>query len=379
MEPHPRILGLVEGDPRAPLTLSGVPRFLLDALDRRFTVIDRVDYGLRGKRRAAHAAITFRPRRRDWVARFHLMPRAYYELTTTLTERLSEVERPFDLAFQVHGWVGGQPRPYVLYVDQTRTQIEAGWPKWLPMGRRALSEARRVERLMYADAHHIFTMGEPARESLIADYGIAEESITVTGGGLNFPSLPAARPEPEGAPRVLFIGREFDRKGGKVLLRAFRQVRERVPPATLHVVGPRRRFTQPGVFAHGTVADREQIGGLYAGARVVCAPSLYEPWGFVLTEAMAHGVPCIGTSVQSIPDILDHGRAGLLVPPGDVDALADAIVTLLEDDSLAVGLAIAGRRRVAQHYTWDHVVEAMAPALIGVPKRGTGAAINETA
>jgi glycosyltransferase involved in cell wall biosynthesis len=101
----------------------------------------------------------------------------------------------------------------------------------------------------------------------------------------------------------------------------------------------------------------------------VCAPSLYEPWGFVLTEAMAHGVPCIGTTVQSVPEILDHGRAGILVPPSDVDALAEAIVTLLEDDLLASRLAAHGRRRVEQHYTWDRVVDAMAPALTSV-RRG---------
>lgn len=366
MEPPLRILGLVEGNPREPLTLSGVPRFLLDALNRRFAVVGRLDYGLSGSRRALNAALTFRPRRSEWVARFHLSPRAYHALTKTLAERLRTVEQPFDLAFQVHGWVGCQPRPYFLYVDQTRHQIEAGWPKWLPMRPPARTEGLRLERSMYSGAHHVFTMGDPARRSLIADYGIAKDRITVTGGGINFAGLPVPQSEPASEPRILFIGREFERKGGEILLEAFHSVRERVPAATLHIVGPRRRFTGQGIIAHGLINDRERISELYGLARLVCAPSLYEPWGFVLTEAMAHGVPCVGTTVQSIPEILDNGRAGMLVPPGDIHALAEAIVRLLEDDLLASQLAAHGRRRVAQHYTWDRVVDAMASALTSV-------------
>lgn len=358
-----RILGIVEGDPQEPLTLSGVPGFLLDALDRRFAVVARLDYGLCGARRALQAAATFRPRRADWVARFHLTPRAHHALTATLSERLQTVQAEFDAVFQVHGWVGGQPRPYFLYVDQTRSQIEEGWPAWLPMSAPARARARELERGMYAGAHHIFVMGSPARESLVSEYAIDRGRITVAGGGLNFRKLVDPGRAPVREPEILFVGREFERKGGRVLLEAFSAVRRRVPGARLHIVGPRRRFTQPGVIAHGVVADRDRLAQLYARARVVCAPSLYEPWGFVFMEAMAHGAACVGTTVQSIPEILDHGRAGLLVPPGDAAALAETLVTLLGDDALAHRLVTAGRRRV-ERYDWDRVVEAMAPALL---------------
>jgi glycosyltransferase involved in cell wall biosynthesis len=361
-----RILGIVEGDPSAPLTLSRVPGSLFDALNRRFTVVGRVDYGLRGSRRGLHAAITFRPRRSDWVARFHLTPRAHRALTSTLAQRLSRVRTQFDLVFQIYGWVGGQPHPYFLYVDQTRRQIEAGWPALLPMSKRARAEGRRREREMYLGAQHIFVMGQPAGASLIDDYGISADRITVTAGGLNFSPLPSARPEPVSDPSILFVGREFERKGGEVLLDAFRLVRKRVPSARLHIVGTSRRFTQAGVVGHGLIADRHRLGELYLRTRVLCAPSLYEPWGFVFPEAMAHGIPCIGTNVQSIPEILDYGRAGLLVPPNDIAALADALVLVLEDDGLASRLGKAGRSRVEQHYTWDRVVEAMSPALTSV-------------
>ena len=60
---------------------------------------------------------------------------------------------------------------------------------------------------------------------------------------------------------------------------------------------------------HGKVRDRQELANLYRRARAFCLPSLYEPYGLVLIEAMAHGIPCVGSAVQSIPEILDEGRA----------------------------------------------------------------------
>src|SRR5207248_2118330 len=114
---------------------------------------------------------------------------------------------------------------------------------------------------------------------------------------------------------------------------------------------------------HGRVFEAGELERLYAGARVFTLPSRYEPYGLVLVEAMAYGIPCVGTTVQSIPEILDHGRTGLLVPPGDPDALAEALLRLCRDDDLCRRLAAAGRERVARELTWDRVAARMAPIL----------------
>ena len=124
-----RILGLVEGDPD--IALSGVARYLLDALDRRFDVVDRLDFGLHGAQRAAIAATTFRPSRASWRARFHTSRLSHRMLSRNMRRR-AQSETDFDLALQVHGWVSGQPRPYAIYVDQTRLMAETGWPAWMP-------------------------------------------------------------------------------------------------------------------------------------------------------------------------------------------------------------------------------------------------------
>jgi starch synthase len=362
-EPPPlRILGLVEGDPDT--ALSGVARHLLEALDRRFDVVDRVDFGMHGAQRVAVATATFRPSRPNWTARFHTSRLSHRVLSRNMRRR-TQSATDFDLALQVHGWVSGQPRPYAIYVDQTRLMAERGWPDWMPFSPREREELLRLERSMYAEAAHLFVMGEPARDSLGADYGVEGSRVSVVGGGLPYDDPPTPQQLTD-EPSILFIGRDFERKGGRVLLEAFDLVQERVPGATLMIVGAARDFDPPGVTGYGKIRDRRQLANLYRRARAFCLPSLYEPYGLVLIEAMAHGIPCVGSAVQSIPEILDQGGAGLVVPPGDATELAEALISLLTDDELAGSLAANGPRWVAERLTWDHVAARVAAALQGV-------------
>jgi hypothetical protein len=218
----PRIVGLVEGDPST--ALSGVARFLFDALNRRFSVIRSVDYSAHGPLRMALAAATFRPSREAWRARFHTSRLSHRTLSWVLTRRLADLEEDFDLALQVHGWVRGQPHPYALFVDQTRLMAERGWPGWLPLTRRERTELLDLERAMYEDASHVFVMGTPAQRSLVTDYGQDLSRISVVGGGPGFEALPAPG-ELSADPTILFVGRDFERKGGDCLVRAFERVR----------------------------------------------------------------------------------------------------------------------------------------------------------
>jgi glycosyltransferase involved in cell wall biosynthesis len=356
----PRIVGLVGGEPGT--ALSGVARHLLDAVDQRFPVVERLDYAPRGLRRLGLAARTFRPSRTAWRAGFHSSLAAHRAHDRTLSERLRGRASTFDLALQVHGWVTGQPRPYTLFVDQTRLMADRGWPGWVRLRPGERGELLALERQMYAEAQHIFVMSQAALTSLMDDYEIDPLRATVVGGGPIFDRVPEPVRPPTN-PAILFVGREFERKGGRVLLQAFERVRAQLPDAELHLAGVNRRLALPGVVVHGMVTDRERLAGLYRQARAFCLPSLYEPYGLVLLEAMSHGVPCVGTRVQAIPEILDQGRAGLLVEPDDSPALADTLLALLSDDDLASRVGAAGRSFVARELTWERVADRMAPAI----------------
>jgi starch synthase len=367
---YPRILGIAEGD--RPITLSRTPHFLFGAL-AEYLPVKRLSYAPNGPAKLALAAATFRRSRDAWRSRFHNGRLAHGVLSRTLRRRARGLGGEFDVTLQCLGWVHGQPEPYALYVDQTRRMAERGWPSWMPFARRERDELIEREREMYTGAFHVFTMGEPGRRSLAEEYGVDPERITVVGGGVNFEELP----EPVGPavePNVLFIGRDFERKGGEVLLAAFRRVRRELPQAALHVVSVFGHLDEPGVIPYGNDTTRDELIELYRRARVLCLPSLYEPWGYTLGEAMAYGVPCIGSEVESIPHILGDGEAGMLVPRDDPERLAEALLEVLTEYELARRLGAAGRRRIETEFTWSSVAERMVPALVGV-----GAELGEPA
>lgn len=114
--------------------------------------------------------------------------------------------------------------------------------------------------------------------------------------------------------------------------------------------GVRRRVHLLGTVPHDELPDR------FASADVFVSPAVgQESFGMVLVEAMAAGVPVVATDIPGYRDVLEHGRAGRLVPPGDPTALAGAVGAVLEDPAAAAALAEAGRRRAAA-FSWDAVV-----------------------
>ena len=187
--------------------------------------------------------------------------------------------------------------------------------------------------------------------------------MTTVGAGANFEVLPELR-HGRREPVVLFIGRDWTRKGGPRLIEAFRKVRARRPEARLQIVGtdeaPRG---EPGVELLGTIDSRERLAELYARAAVFCLPSLYDPLGLSILEAMAYGLPCVVTDVGARREVVLDGETGAVVPPGDTEALADALIALLEDPEAAARFGAAGRERVERHLSWDAVGERMAPGL----------------
>jgi glycosyltransferase involved in cell wall biosynthesis len=186
----------------------------------------------------------------------------------------------------------------------------------------------------------------------------------VVGAGNNLPLLPLAHRRWDRR-IALFVGNEWRRKDGPSLLQAWERVSAALPGARLQVVGVARppRTLPAGVEWLGIVHDRQRLAELYARASVFVLPSRYEPWGHVFLEAMARGLPCIGTRICAVPEIIRDGETGILVPrraPGD---LARALIALLSDPAAAEAMGRAGQARICAGWTWDEVVARMAPAI----------------
>jgi phosphatidyl-myo-inositol alpha-mannosyltransferase len=159
--------------------------------------------------------------------------------------------------------------------------------------------------------------------------------------------------------RILFVGQAVERKGLPVLLRAFEALREEIP-ATLTLVGASRQevahmmLDDRGVDALGKVSEERKLAEL-ARADVLCAPSLHgESFGMVLTEAFAAATPVLASDIPGYRDVLRDGIDGLLVPPGDALALAEALRSLALDPAMRKRMARAAHER-AERFAWPRV------------------------
>jgi starch synthase len=342
--------------------------FLFDALIRRFLVAGIINPDLSLLQRYAVAALTYRPSRSSWVERFYKSSTAGKFRSGNATRRLRALRTGRAVVFQVHALFSIGSEPSVVYIDCTHAQSAALWPAWNPLRGRTLQVWYRREQAIYDSAKHLFAFSAATKTSLTDDYGIDPAKITVTGAGVNFLQLPElpllGRERPEGPPIILFIGNDFVRKGGEILLAAFELVRGRIPDARLQLVGLDPKIaSQAGVEVLGRIDNRSRIAELYASAAVFVVPSFFDPFPLVALEAMAFGVPVIASNQMGTPEMITDHRTGRLVEPGNVEALANALLELLLDRDRAEGMAIAARQQIETEFTWDAVVERMAPVL----------------
>jgi glycogen(starch) synthase len=156
----------------------------------------------------------------------------------------------------------------------------------------------------------------------------------------------AAPPETAHPHMMLFVGPDSPHKGRSVAIDAFR----RLPTgrARLCLVGSGASVEVPGVTTTGYLRGNE-LWQQYRAASVVLVPSVWpEPCPTVVLEAMAHGRPVLGSRIGGIPDVVEHGSSGLLVPPNDPAALADSMEAVLGDDQLRRRLGVGAQKRAMQ-------------------------------
>lgn len=308
-----------------------------------------------------------------------------YIKATELCER--EIKRQKDnIDFVIqngskHGVCKKEPIvPYVVYTDGTMVIGERGYPLYRLWPSEVEKAARiKLETKLYQNASLVLTRSENTRMSVIDDYGIDENKVTNVYAGVNFKEIPSKLEKDYGKKTILFVGKDFDRKGGPTLIKAFKEVKKEVKDAKLIIVSepnlnfPSRihtlfdffginiskpKINLPDLVITGRIPHEELIP-LYTDASIFVMPSIQENLGLVFFEAMAYKNPCIGTTVDAMPEIIGDGRTGFLVPPNDHRKLADKIILLLEDENLIKCMGEASRERVEKCFTWDLVVDRM--------------------
>jgi glycosyltransferase involved in cell wall biosynthesis len=301
---------------------------------------------------------------------YRILP-LFYVLGGILGIRRLTRRRPYDI-IHVHwpvphalfGWMGkrasNRPRPRLV---TTWYGVELRWVQSsLPWLHGFVRWALRISDAIVAISS--YTAREIAR--------FTKAPVVVIPYTLPFAEGQSkARLPRAGVFQVLFVGRLVERKGVKNLIDAVR----RLPPdlrARLVVIGDgperqaletRARVSGLGdrVEIRGRVSD-EELRATYAGSDVLVLPSIVdargdtEGLGVVLLEAMSYGVPVVASDIGGITDIVEHDTSGLLVPPGDPAALAQALERLARDPALASRLGSAGEQRVRRAFGWPEIM-----------------------
>ena len=172
-------------------------------------------------------------------------------------------------------------------------------------------------------------------------------------------------------PFILFVGRLASNKGLPSLVEAFADLAQGDPSSSLVLVGAdggmragvETRVSALGlkgrVFLPGFISDESMLAAAFREARLFVLPSEYEAFGLVLLEALAQGTPIVASRVGGIPEFIEDGKSGLLVPPEDRAALIAAFGRLWEDEALRQQLGEYGRDQTVPRFSWERVVDRL--------------------
>ncbi len=373
------MLMLTEGDAETWNSLSGASRSALHALRRAGRTVRTNDISVYGAADMVLRLASLRLRRRRWAQHYHTGALGF--AWRSRRARAAAASHPAGAPILQVGATflaaTGQ-HPLFAYCDANSAMASRGGP-WAAVSDLSPGELQAVlerEREVYHACACVFTFTEGLRQSMISDFGMPPDRVVTTYAGSNLEFQPTeadlATPKHE-HPTIVFIGRNWERKGGPTLVEAFAQVRRAIPAARLVLAGCDPGLPpQPGVEVVGFVRRDDPgptgLRALFLSADIFCMPSHYEPFGAVFSEAMLHGVPCVGPR-RYMSEIIADGETGWLVEAGDAPALATVLISALRDRERLRTMGRAGRARSLDLFNWDRVAARM---LSGMDRALTG-------
>lgn len=280
-------------------------------------------------------------------------------------------QRKFDIAHVLFPFTTAEGYSLVEGAPLIVGPVNLPWPKSTDRPERLLAKAGNRITDRAETKHHLSTLQRASRILVTGDSSRAAIGSSLRDRCVDVPfglDLTGVHAQPlPGEPTIVFLSVLSQRKGVEVLLRAMPAVMSRVPRARLIVAGAdpsnmtealRAMATDLGVAARVSFEGAVPPGAssdTFARGRVVCQPSLGEPFGMTVIEAMAAGRAIVGTLGGGISDAVVDRRGGRVVPPGDPELLAEALSWVLEHDANDMGAF--NRARVEARYELGVVVD----------------------
>lgn len=268
--------------------------------------------------------------------------------------------------------------PIVYTSDATFELVRDYYPFYTGLPARNVRVAHEIESRVLRRAALLAYPSAWAADSARTHYGIEAEKLHVVPYGANFDEIPsrsvATAHRTGSVCRLLFVGVEWERKGGDIAYRALQALRAGGTAAELAVVGsaPPRGVDRTHVRVFGNLskedrAERAQLSRLFLDADFLLLPTRAECYGMVFCEASAYGTPSITTDTGGVSGAVAHGENGLLLPPAaDGDAYAQVIAELWRDPARYDALVHSSRDAYERRLNWDSWGRRLAGLIAGL-------------
>jgi len=286
---------------------------------------------------------------------FYRTPYIFKNIKMLLHNRFSKDASKYAFTFQTQSLYDASVEglPHFVYTDHTHL-ANLYYPGFEP-GLLFSHEWIDLERNIYRNARRTFIMSSHVRNSVVQHYACDSKTVSCVFAGCNIELRPLLLNNDDYKnKRILFIGVDWERKGGPELIKAFKLVLKKIPDAHLTIVGSSPAVDIPQVEVIGRLPIND-INRQLIRASVLCLPTKIEPFGIVTIEAFIHKLPVVATNIGAMPDLIVDGESGRLVAPDDINALADALIELLEDPEKCRRFGERGYQIVNDNYSWESV------------------------
>lgn len=356
-------------DPRDAHAWSGIPHFMADGFRRHGVDVEFI--GALPMRAARYFHVKERAYARIG-SRQHLLDREPAVLRGYAKEVQARTGDSFDVIFSPGtvplAYLSGDV-PRVFWTDATFAGMAGYYPEFSSLSRSTIRNGHRMEQAALRSAALCVYSSDWAAHTAVAEYQARPDRIAVVPFGANLGSPPSRAEAEEIVERrdrsrcdLLFIGRDWARKGGAMAVAVARELHERSIPVRLTTVGssPDDPSLSPPYVRHLGPVDKtsgdgiQKLTKLLREATFLILPSVAECTPIVLSEANAFGVPCLAIDTGGVGDVLEAGRNGWLFAPEDrAEAWADVITRLMASEDGYRAVCRTSRETYDRDLNWD--------------------------
>ena len=361
----PRVGFVALRSPNAPKSWSGTPYYSLQALRKRMPDISVLDTPILDG--AVYTANKFTSRVGLDLLREPVVQAIY---RTALKRALAGVDIVVAVGGQ-HKLAGlSEDQALILASDGLFRSIVRSYPKYSQLSRRSKRLGEQLQQRMLRKIDLLCLASDWATAAAERDYDLQGVETVALAFGSNFENDPGFDVDTRQSAnpfKLLFIGADWERKGGPLVLETFAWLKAHAPDAELHIVGcrPQIETSLPDVFVHGFLrkhiaSEHSKLVELFRTSGFLFVPSRQEAFGMIFAEANSYGLPSVSCDVGGIGQSLTHGHNAILLgPTATAQAFADEMHKVGANATAHMAMAQNARRVYEAHPGWDAWADAM--------------------